>query len=92
MGFFGRVREFVREVKEDAQAQRVKAQRKFYDESKPTDEFVTMEVTGDGEMKGYAKLGWDVIVQTTKSEYTWMNVYLMRRSRKALARSLEVEA
>lgn len=92
MGLFDSVRKFHREFQADVAEERVKAQINALKKSKPTDEFVTMTIMGDGELEKMTRAGWDLVVKVTASEHTSLNEYLVRKRRDELARALGLDA
>jgi hypothetical protein len=97
MGFLDSVRKFFQDlsevdVDEMRRVERLKVENEAYLASKPTDEYVTVKIQGDGELNRMAQAGWEVVTKTETSEYTWLNRYLLRKKRDELAKSLGIVA
>lgn len=88
MGIFDYLRKYQREFQQGAEEERLKLQAKALKASKPTDDFVIMTISGDGELEKLARAGWEVVSKVYSSEHSFLNQYLIRKRREDLQRSL----
>lgn len=87
MRFLDSLRKFYGEFQQSLAEERAKMQVKALTESDPTDEFVTMTISGDGELEKMTRAGWDLVRKTNGDEQAFFNTYLARKRRDDLARS-----
>lgn len=92
VGILDRVRRFCREWKEGLAEQAKKAQLEAFEESKPTDEFVTMRIMGHRYLETLAREGWDLVTKVNDTEHEFPAEYIVRIRRADLARALGREA
>ena len=78
-------------LKEGAAEQRAKRQLDAFRASSPTDLYVTLRISGDGELQEMTRVGWEVVAMVSDSEYAFSREYLMRMRRGELAEMLGLD-